>query len=93
LLNAWQSSLANGDGYLAKFNPNDGRSILTLAYSTLFGGNNLEYLTAIATDVNGAVYLTGRTLSADFPTANAFQESYGFGFNEAFVLKFAPPAQ
>jgi hypothetical protein len=93
LLNAWQLSLANGDGYLAKFNPNDGRSILTLAYSTLFGGNNLEYLTAIATDVNGAVYLTGRTLSADFPTANAFQESYGFGFNEAFVLKFAPPAQ
>ena len=66
-----------------------------LAYSTYFGGTNAEYVVSVATDSSGNAYVTGLTVSEDFPlTPGAFQAvNYASGANTvstAFVSKFNP---
>jgi hypothetical protein len=46
----------------------------SLIHSTYLGGSSLEQCRDFAVDSRGNVYVTGHTLSADFPTENAFQE-------------------
>ncbi len=58
-----------------------------LAYSTYLGGNSNDYGVAIAVDPSGYAYVTGETLSTNFPTANAYQVSHNGGGNDAFVTK------
>jgi hypothetical protein len=60
-----------------------------LAYSTFLGSISFDGGFAIAVDRRGSAYVTGSTLSADFPTtAGAFDTSLdGFGFGDAFVTK------
>jgi uncharacterized protein (TIGR03437 family) len=70
-----------GDGFLARIGPNGG----TLLYSTYFGGALDDFATAIATDGSGNVYLTGATISTDFPTRNPLQAAYkGRGGEQVF---------
>jgi hypothetical protein len=58
-----------------------------LAYSTYLGGTGSDYGYAIAVDGAGdGAYVTGRTTSSDFPTAAAFDATYG-GNGDAFVTK------
>lgn len=58
-----------------------------IQYSAAFGGSNYDVVVGIAVDKSGEVYVTGRTLSLDFPLANPFQDSWtGTGFS-AFVSK------
>jgi hypothetical protein len=58
-----------------------------LAYSTYLGGSGREEGNGIAADGSGNTYVTGFTLSGDFPsTADAFQTSQGGG-GDAFVTK------
>lgn len=77
-----------------------------LVYSTYLGGSSFDNsggFGSIAVDDAGAVYLSGNTLSKDFPvTANAFQSAHAGGFMEedfgndsdgradAFVTKVHP---
>lgn len=65
----------------------------TLIYSRLIGGLNFECAFTscnIAVDASGAAYITGQTLSDDFPiTPGAFQTTYG-DFGDAFVTKLNP---
>ncbi len=62
----------------------------TLEYSTLVGGTDSEYSYAIAVDDSGNAYLTGMTLSYDFPTTTgAFQTVNNQPIN-AFVVKLEP---
>jgi hypothetical protein len=64
-----------------------------LTYSTFLGGTHLDEGRGIAVDATGAAYVTGSTLSADFPTANALQPTHGdfAGLPEdAFVAKLTP---
>jgi len=44
-----------------------------LVYSTYLGGSDIDWGWAIAVDVTGAAYVTGRTASTDFPTFNPYQ--------------------
>jgi hypothetical protein len=61
-----------------------------LSYSTYFGGSGGEVGYDLALDARGRVYLTGYTLSRDFPvTANAFQKDFGEGV-EAFCAVLDP---
>ena len=56
--------------FVTKFSP-DGSS---LVYSTYLGGNNSDYIYAIAVDSSGSAYVTGQTSSASFPiTSGAYQ--------------------
>ncbi len=63
-----------------------------LIYSTYFGGTGGEVAYDTALDFAGRIYLTGYTLSADFPvTGDAFQRTYGTGV-EAFCAVLDPAA-
>lgn len=57
-----------------------------IVYSTYLGGSNADAGAAIAVDSTGNAYLAGGTTSNNFPTANAFQNSFG-GVEDAFVTK------
>ena len=71
------------DGFVTKVNPGGA----SLAWSSYFGGNNYEAGRGIAADAAGNVYVTGPTLSLDFPVSNGFQMTYGGGSADAFVMK------
>ncbi|MGB9605420.1 MAG: SBBP repeat-containing protein, partial [Bryobacteraceae bacterium] len=61
-----------------------------LVYSTYFGASGGEVGYDIALDSEGRIYLTGYTLSPDFPvTTQAFQKDFGEGV-EAFCAVLDP---
>jgi hypothetical protein len=61
-----------------------------LAYSTYLSGTSTDNGLGVAVDKDGAAYITGSTLSMDFPGASAIQPVKGNLF-DAFVLKLNPP--
>ncbi|MEP6718567.1 MAG: SBBP repeat-containing protein [bacterium] len=80
---AYQSFVAGDtDAYLVKVNP-AGSSLL---YSTLLGGGGTDRGSSVRVDNSGNAYLIGYSSSQDFPTATAFQNSLGGGF-DAFVAR------
>jgi hypothetical protein len=79
-----------GDVFVTKLNPGGS----ALIYSTYLGGSGLDFGRGIAIDNAGNAYVTGGTLSTDFPiTPGAFQTVCGdpdCGFGDAFVAKLDP---
>lgn len=61
-----------GDAFVSKLNAT-GTGLL---YSTFLGGSLDDKATAVAIDSGGNAYVGGTTLSANFPTSNAFQPAY-----------------
>jgi hypothetical protein len=59
---------------------------LLLAYSTYLGGDNEDRGNGIAVDSSGCAYITGETLSTNFPTENEYQTNPDTFF-DAFVSK------
>jgi hypothetical protein len=74
-----------GTGFVTKMNP----AVPSFVFSTYLGGGNCDIANGVATDSAGNVYVTGRTQSPDFPTANAFQAALGGPplDQDAFVTK------
>lgn len=61
-----------------------------LKYSTLLGGSSDEYGRSIAVDTSGNAYVTGYTLSTNFPiTTGVVQTTWASGW-DAFVAKLNP---
>ena len=86
-----QSTLGGGsDPFVTRLSPS-GASLL---FSTYLGGTGEDWGMALATDAAGAVYVAGRTSSADFPaTPGAAQPAFAGGAFDAFVAKiFEAPA-
>ncbi len=73
------------DAFVAKLNPTG----TTLAYASYLGGSGTDLSLRIALDSAGNAYLTGKTASTDFPTANAFQATYQGGADDAFVSEIS----
>jgi len=73
------------DGFLTKFAP-DGRS---LVYSTYLGGAGLDAATSIAVDRSGAAYITGNTISSNWPLKNPYQGKFK-GKVDAFLTILVP---
>ncbi len=71
-----------GDAFVAKVNAAGS----ALAYSTYLGGSNEDLGSAIAVDAPGNAYVTGYTVSTNFPTANPLQAAFA-GFQDGFVAK------
>jgi uncharacterized delta-60 repeat protein len=82
--NAFQPVRRGEDVFVSKINP----SGTGFVFSTFLGGTSTDVGTSIAADVEGNSYLTGFTVSNDFPTVNPIQGvNPGFGNNDAFVTK------
>lgn len=82
-------SLGNceGDAFVAKMNP----SGTALVYSTYLGGTGAEAGVGIALDTSGDAFLTGSTVSTDFPIAGTvFQPNFGGGNADVFVAELNP---
>jgi uncharacterized repeat protein (TIGR01451 family) len=70
-----------GEGFIAKLTPAG-----AMSYATFLGGSNDDWINDIAVDGSGGMFITGGTMSADFPTANPFDPFYGgFGSRDGFV--------
>jgi hypothetical protein len=63
-----------------------------IAYSTFLGGTGADEGMGVAVDEHGSAYVTGRTLSADYPsTPGVFDEAVGGPYGtDAFVTKLDP---
>ncbi len=88
-VNAFQSTPSQtesgGNAFVTKLNP----AVPSYLFSTYLGGSAKDEANSIAIDPGSNVYVTGNTVSTDFPTANAFQATIGDAFvGDAFVTKF-----
>jgi uncharacterized protein (TIGR03437 family) len=95
-------TIRTGDAFVAKLNPTGNQ----LIYSTYLGGSLDDIGTSIAIDGTGAAFVTGATLSTNFPvTGNAYQRTMrgaggepikpccnapGWDPGDAFVAKLDP---
>jgi Beta-propeller repeat len=76
------SSKGPYDAFITKLNPGGS----ALVFSTYLGGTADDYAAGIAIDSLSNVYVTGLTLSSNFPMQNALQPTSG-GSYDAFVTK------
>ena len=84
-INAKYPSLKGGsDAFVTKFSA-DGTNVL---YSTYLGGTSEESGSGIAVDNNRNAYITGQTISIDFPAVNAKYLTLR-GVSDAFVTKLS----
>ena len=91
-LNPLQPAFAGGSGLVIRsdaFVAKLTRDGSTLAYSTYLGGAANDQANSIAVDAAGAAWVTGRTLSADFPTVEATQPASA-GNADAFLARISP---
>ena len=74
------------DAFVVKFDPTGS----TILYGTYLGGNLLDGATAIAVDATGRVYVTGATISVDFPVTTGVVDREMTGVVDAFVTRLSP---
>jgi hypothetical protein len=72
------------DAFVAKLNPTGS----ALVYSTFLGGSHNDLAFDIAVDAGGNAYVTGRTISNDFPLSHAIQSVLG-GQGDSFISKIS----
>ncbi|MCT7959592.1 SBBP repeat-containing protein [Laspinema sp. D1] len=75
--------IPNRKAFISKLSNNG-----TLLYTTLLGGNGFNQGEGIAIDQAGNAYVTGVTLSNDFPILNAIQGNSSLS-NQAFISKLS----
>jgi len=86
VVNAYDGSLSgSSDAFVTKLNP-AGNALL---YSTYLGGSDGDNASRVAIDGADNTYVTGFTLSPDFPTVNAYDWSYNGG-GDVFITKLNP---
>lgn len=82
--NGHQDTLAGTlDAFLVKFNSSG-----TRLWATYYGGNSDEMSYSVATDVNGNVYIAGETRSTTNIAFNGYQNTFGGGWNDLFLVNF-----
>jgi hypothetical protein len=83
VVNGFQTHQGSIDAFLARI---DQTSPLTLAWSSHYGGSNVDIAADIAVDRSGAIYIAGHTRSFELPLFNPTQQLQGFV--DAFVARF-----
>ncbi len=73
------------DAFVSKLN----REGTELVYSTYLGGSSIDYANGVGVDLQGNAYVTGVTLSSDFPEVQALGSSEG----QIFVSKLDPEGE
>src|SRR6266566_436698 len=77
----------SADAFVTKLNP---AGSAPLVYSTYLGGSDPDVGQGIAVDATGNAYVTGNTVSTDFPTTLLAFQSANAGSTDAFVTKLNP---
>ena len=78
-----------GDGFIAKFDSNG-----TRFWGTYYGGLLADGFNSCANDTLGNLYAVGSTADTNnIATTGAFQEVYGGGWTDAFLVAFSPIGQ
>ncbi len=81
---ALDSASGDRDTFVSKLSA-DGSSLI---YSTYLGGSSTDYAYGIAVDSSGSAYVTGQTLSADFPVVHPYLSKNPNG--NAYLSKLSP---
>jgi len=84
-INSLQPAASGAYAFVAKLNPSGS----ALVYSTYLGGSVQDQGLGIAVDNSGNAYITGATVSFDFPTMNPLQPANAGG-QDAFVTELNP---
>jgi hypothetical protein len=79
------ANAGSADVFLAKVDPTGS----SLFYSTYLGGSGTDLGYGVAVDATGKAYVTGSTMSTDFPVNNALQSVAG-GNGDAFISAISP---
>ena len=86
VVRAYQSKHGgSSDVMIAKFVPD----ISATAYVTYLGGSGIDEGRAIAVTSEGDAYLTGYTESKNFPKVWPYQQNYGDGDRDAFIVSLS----
>jgi Tol biopolymer transport system component/subtilisin-like proprotein convertase family protein len=84
---AWDRSYNNlGDGFLTKFNPAGSG----LQFSTFLGGTNTDEIRGLAVHPQGRIFVTGTTLSCDYPVTGSAADTSCNGGSDAFITVVEP---
>ena len=75
-----------GGAYISIISDNGSK----LNYSAILGGSNIDFGRGIVVDNNGNIYITGLTISSDFPTTNNAYSPNFSGDIDCFLLKLEP---
>jgi Beta-propeller repeat len=78
---------AGSNAFVSEITP-AGNGTADLVYSSYLGGSTADVGLGIAADTAGNAYVTGSTLSSDFPTFGAFQSTLD-GNSDAFLTAVA----
>ncbi len=74
----------SSDAFIVKFD-----SLGSRQWATYYGGLGTEFQSCVTTDNSGNVFLAGQTTStSSISTGAGFQNSYGGGYCDAFLVKF-----
>jgi len=85
-IRAYDTSLNDYDGFVSKLSGD----LSQLLASTYIGGNNRDFIRAIALDQSGNVYIAGTIDSPNFPTTiGAYDRSYNGGSWDGFISKLS----
>ncbi len=71
------------DAFLVKFDSSGNR-----LWSTYYGGSNFDISNCVKIDPFGDIYIAGYTSSTSGIAAGGFQNTYGGGYQDAFLVKF-----
>jgi uncharacterized repeat protein (TIGR01451 family) len=81
------NAITCAEGYATKLNSTG----TALVFSSLLGGNNSDTLSAFGLNSAGMMFVTGSTISTNFPTtASAFKKTLPAGATNTFVTAFQP---
>ncbi len=88
--NSYQTTRAGGDDvFIAEIDPSQ-TGTNGLIYATYLGGTQQDVARSIAVDSSGIMYITGFTVSPEFPTTLSAVSTTYLGGEDAFILKMDP---
>lgn len=79
---------------IPEYDPSKVLIIDPIIYTTYFGGSGLDVAYGITVDSTGRVFVTGKTMSTDFPVKNAYNDTGdGTTIADAFVFSLSSSGQ
>ncbi len=88
----WQTGERGyGDAFIVKIDL-DKSGLEALVYGTCVGGTDLDVANGIDLAADGSVWITGYTMSVDFPLTSGAVQRTNAGIVDGFVVRFMPDA-